>query len=79
MGDANENNNATSYRAHTHRMAIQSMFVFIPANPEEAFYLSVNAFDLEQLQNIVFVLSDLDIGMNDWMIKDLEWDDKYRT
>ena len=49
-----------------------------PANPEEAFYLSVNAFDIaEQLQTPVFVLSDLDIGMNDWMIKDLEWDDKY--
>ena len=49
-----------------------------PANPEEAFYLSVNAFDLaEQLQTPVFVLTDLDIGMNDWMIKDLDWDDKY--
>ncbi len=50
-----------------------------PANPEEAFYLSVEAFDLaEQLQTPVFVLSDLDIGMNDWMIKDLEWDDKFK-
>ena len=49
-----------------------------PANPEEAFYLSVNAFDLaEQLQTPVFVLSDLDIGMNDWMVKDLDWDDKF--
>ncbi len=49
-----------------------------PANPEEAFYLSVDAFDIaEQLQTPVFVLSDLDIGMNDWMIKNLEWDDKY--
>ena len=50
-----------------------------PANPEEAFYLSVEAFDLaEKLQTPVFVLSDLDIGMNDWMIKDLQWDDKFR-
>ena len=50
-----------------------------PANPEEAFYLSVEAFDLaEQLQTPVFVLSDLDIGMNDWMIKDLEWDDTFK-
>jgi len=50
-----------------------------PANPEEAFYLSLEAFDLaEQLQTPVFVLSDLDIGMNDWMIKDLEWDDKFK-
>jgi len=50
-----------------------------PANPEEAFYLSVEAFDLaEKLQTPVFVLSDLDIGMNDWMIKDLQWDDKFK-
>jgi 2-oxoglutarate ferredoxin oxidoreductase subunit alpha len=26
----------------------------------------------------VFVLSDLDIGMNDWMCRDLQWDDAYR-
>ena len=26
----------------------------------------------------VFVLSDLDIGMNDWMCRDLKWDDAYR-
>jgi 2-oxoglutarate ferredoxin oxidoreductase subunit alpha len=26
----------------------------------------------------VFVLSDLDIGMNDWMIPKLSWDDRYR-
>jgi 2-oxoglutarate ferredoxin oxidoreductase subunit alpha len=26
----------------------------------------------------VFVLSDLDIGMNDWMCPDLKWDDQYR-
>ena len=49
-----------------------------PANPEEAFYLSTEAFNLaEQLQTPVFVLSDLDIGMNDWMVKDLEWEDGY--
>jgi 2-oxoglutarate ferredoxin oxidoreductase subunit alpha len=26
----------------------------------------------------VFVLSDLDIGMNDWMCPELKWDDNYR-
>ena len=26
----------------------------------------------------MFVLSDLDIGMNDWMCRDLKWDDSYR-
>jgi 2-oxoglutarate/2-oxoacid ferredoxin oxidoreductase subunit alpha len=50
-----------------------------PASPEECFYLSVQAFDLaERLQTPVIVLSDLDIGMNDWMCRDLKWDDTYR-
>jgi len=50
-----------------------------PSNPEECFYLAVQAFDLaERLQTPVLVLSDLDIGMNDWMCRDLEWDDNYR-
>ncbi len=50
-----------------------------PANPEECFYLAVQAFDLaERLQTPVIVLSDLDIGMNDWMCRDLQWDDAYR-
>jgi 2-oxoglutarate ferredoxin oxidoreductase subunit alpha len=53
--------------------------VLFPANPEECFYLSVTAFDLaERLQTPVFVASDLDIGMNDWMCKRLTWDDSYR-
>src|SRR6516165_2774301 len=50
-----------------------------PANPEECFYMAAQAFDLaERLQTPVFVLSDLDIGMNDWMCRDLKWDDNYR-
>src|SRR5580693_7927521 len=50
-----------------------------PANPEECFYMAVQAFDLaERLQTPVFVMSDLDIGMNDWMCRDLKWDDAYR-
>lgn len=50
-----------------------------PANPEESFYLSVQAFDLaERLQTPIIVLLDLDIGMNDWMCRDLQWDDTYR-
>jgi 2-oxoglutarate ferredoxin oxidoreductase subunit alpha len=50
-----------------------------PANPEECFYMSVEAFDLaERLQTPVFVVSDLDIGMNDWMCRKLTWDDAYR-
>ena len=50
-----------------------------PANPEECFYLAVEAFDLtERFQTPVFVVSDLDIGMNDWMCKKFTWDDAYR-
>jgi 2-oxoglutarate ferredoxin oxidoreductase subunit alpha len=50
-----------------------------PANPEECFYMAVQAFDLaERLQTAVMVLSDLDIGMNDWMCPNLKWDDSYR-
>jgi 2-oxoglutarate ferredoxin oxidoreductase subunit alpha len=50
-----------------------------PANPEECFTMSVEAFDLaDRFQTPVFVLSDLDIGMNDWMCKELTWDDAYR-
>jgi 2-oxoglutarate ferredoxin oxidoreductase subunit alpha len=50
-----------------------------PANPEECFTMAVRAFDLaERFQTPVFVLSDLDIGMNDWMCRRLTWDDSYR-
>ncbi len=53
--------------------------LLFPANPEECFYMAVQAFDMaERLQTPVFVLSDLDIGMNDWMCRDLKWDDAYR-
>jgi 2-oxoglutarate ferredoxin oxidoreductase subunit alpha len=50
-----------------------------PSDPKEAFEMAVNAFDLaERFQTPVFVLSDLDIGMNDWMVPRLTWDDSYR-
>jgi 2-oxoglutarate/2-oxoacid ferredoxin oxidoreductase subunit alpha len=50
--------------------------MLFPANPEECFYMSADAFDLaERLQTPVFVMTDLDIGMNDWMCRDLVWDD----
>ena len=39
--------------------------VLLPANPEECFEFGQTCFDLaEQLQTLVFVLSDLDLGMN---------------
>jgi 2-oxoglutarate ferredoxin oxidoreductase subunit alpha len=52
--------------------------LLFPNSAEECFYMSVHAFDLaERLQTPVFVMSDLDIGMNDWMCPDLKWDDSY--
>jgi 2-oxoglutarate ferredoxin oxidoreductase subunit alpha len=32
----------------------------------------------ERFQTPVFVATDLDIGMNDWMVKRFQWDDSYR-
>lgn len=53
--------------------------VLFPANPAECFELAVKSFDLaEQFQTPVFLLTDLDIGMNDWVTPKLEWDDSYR-
>ncbi len=53
--------------------------LLFPANPEEAFYLTAQAFDLaERLQTPVIVVTDLDIGMNDWMCRDLKWDPGYQ-
>ncbi|MFO1377824.1 MAG: 2-oxoacid:acceptor oxidoreductase subunit alpha [Steroidobacteraceae bacterium] len=50
-----------------------------PSNPEEAFQFAVKGFDLaERLQTPVFVMLDLDIGMNDWMVPEFKWDDAYR-
>ncbi|MBV6424908.1 MAG: hypothetical protein NAOJABEB_02722 [Steroidobacteraceae bacterium] len=51
-----------------------------PANPEECFHFAVAAFDLaERLQTPVMVLSDLDIGMNDWMCREIKWDDGWQA
>ena len=50
-----------------------------PANPEECFHMARTAFDLaERLQTPVLVLSDLDIGMNDWMCQEFKWDESYQ-
>lgn len=50
-----------------------------PADPHEAFDMAVKAFDLaDRFQTPVFVLSDLDIGMNEWSVPKFVWDDGYR-
>jgi 2-oxoglutarate ferredoxin oxidoreductase subunit alpha len=53
--------------------------LLLPANPGECFEFAAKSFDLaEQFQTPVIVVSDLDIGMNDWVIPELKWDDTYR-
>jgi 2-oxoglutarate/2-oxoacid ferredoxin oxidoreductase subunit alpha len=53
--------------------------LLFPASPDECFSLAVEAFDLaERFQTPVFMLTDLDIGMNDWVCPRLKWDDSYR-
>ena len=52
--------------------------LLFPADPGECFSTAVSAFDYaERLQTPVMVLSDLDIGMNDWMVPEFEWDESY--
>ncbi len=52
--------------------------LLFPSDPAECFEFSVKAFDLaDRLQTPVIVLSDLDIGMNDWPCPELQWDDSY--
>jgi 2-oxoglutarate ferredoxin oxidoreductase subunit alpha len=53
--------------------------LLFPGSPDECFSFAVAAFDLaERFQTPVMMLSDLDIGMNDWVCPRLEWDDSYR-
>jgi 2-oxoglutarate ferredoxin oxidoreductase subunit alpha len=42
--------------------------MLFPSSPRECFSMAIAAFDLaEQFQTPVFVMSDLDLGMNNWM------------
>jgi len=42
--------------------------MLFPSSPHECFEMAIEAFNLaEKLQTIVFVMSDLDLGMNNWM------------
>jgi 2-oxoglutarate/2-oxoacid ferredoxin oxidoreductase subunit alpha len=51
--------------------------LLFPANPNECFSMTADAFDLaERLQTPVIIMSDLDIGMNDWVTEPFAWDDR---
>ena len=48
--------------------------LLLPASVTECYTMAMDAFDLaEQLQTPVFVMSDLDLGMNTWMAKPFEY------
>ncbi len=51
--------------------------VLLPGSVKECFELSMAAFDLaERMQTPVFVLTDLDLGMNNWMSEPFEYPEK---
>jgi 2-oxoglutarate/2-oxoacid ferredoxin oxidoreductase subunit alpha len=50
--------------------------LLFPEDPRELFEMAAQSFDLaERLQTPIFVMEDLDIGMNDWLCEPLAWDD----
>lgn len=51
--------------------------ILLPGTANECFEFGWRAFDLaERLQTPIFVLSDLDIGMNQWMARPFEYPDQ---
>ncbi len=51
--------------------------VLLPATVQEAYEMAMDAFDLaDRFQTPVFVLSDLDLGMNSWMTKPLPYPER---
>jgi 2-oxoglutarate ferredoxin oxidoreductase subunit alpha len=50
--------------------------MLLPCDPGECFEMGALAFDLaDRLQTTVFVMLDLDIGMNEWLTAPFTWDD----
>ena len=53
--------------------------LLFPSDPKECFEMSIEAFDIaERLQTPVIFMSDLDIGMNDWVVDELELEDTHK-
>ncbi|OFW06920.1 MAG: ferredoxin oxidoreductase [Acidobacteria bacterium RIFCSPLOWO2_02_FULL_67_36] len=51
--------------------------LLIPASVEECYTMAIDAFDLaERFQTLVFVMSDLDLGMNTWMSRAFPYPEK---
>jgi 2-oxoglutarate/2-oxoacid ferredoxin oxidoreductase subunit alpha len=61
---------ATAFLSHGDTKHI----MLIPCSAAECFSMASEAFDLaEQFQTLVFVMSDLDLGMNNWMSDPFEY------
>jgi 2-oxoglutarate ferredoxin oxidoreductase subunit alpha len=53
--------------------------MLLPQDPGECFTFGADAFDLaDRLQTPIFVMLDLDIGMNDWLCEPFAWDPNRR-
>jgi 2-oxoglutarate ferredoxin oxidoreductase subunit alpha len=51
--------------------------MFFPCSPEECFTMTMDAFDFaEKFQTPVFVMTDLDLGMNNWMADPFQYPEK---
>jgi 2-oxoglutarate ferredoxin oxidoreductase subunit alpha len=51
--------------------------LYFPCSPEECFDMSIEAFDLaERFQTPVFIMTDLDLGMNNWMADPFHYPEK---
>jgi 2-oxoglutarate ferredoxin oxidoreductase subunit alpha len=63
---------AAAYASHGDTKQV----LLFPATPRECFDMTAESFDLaERLQTPVIMLTDLDLGMNDYMSEPLVWDD----
>ena len=50
--------------------------LLFPEDPAECFDFGALAFDLaDRLQTTIFVMLDLDIGMNEWLCRPFQWDE----
>ena len=51
--------------------------MLLPASVEECYEMAMDAFDLaERLQTIIYVMSDLDLGMNTWMAEPFKYPER---
>ena len=64
---------STAYLSHGDTKHV----MLLPGSVKECFEFSIEAFDLaEQLQTPIFVMSDLDLGMNGWMSEQFDYPEK---